>query len=155
MRVLGLDPGSNRLGYAVIEGKEVLCKGVIRLQGKPEERAGKIFREITHLIEDFGIKEAALEEVFLGKNTASLIKLAHARGALLAALGIKGVHMFEYHPSRIKKNITGNGAATKSQIMWMVRSIFGIQKLTQDEADAIAVAYCHLNSKCLHSYGEK
>ena len=151
MRVLGLDPGSNRLGYAVVEREELLCKGIIKLEGKLEERAGKIFEEIIKLVEKFEIKEAALEEIFLGRSTASLIKLAHARGALLAALGVKNVEVFEYHPSRIKKSITGNGAATKSQVIWMVKNIFGIHRVTQDEADAIAVAYCHLSAKCSRS----
>ncbi|NPA15268.1 MAG: crossover junction endodeoxyribonuclease RuvC [Deferribacteres bacterium] len=145
MRVLGIDPGSVRLGYAVFDGEALVDCGTVSLSGDMRERAYAAYRSIAEVLRRFAVSQVAMEKVFYGKNASSLIKLAQCRGAVLAALGEAGVELFEYHPSEVKKAITGNGSAPKSQVMWMVKALFSIDDLKSDAADAVAVAYCHIS----------
>ncbi len=150
MRILGIDPGSVCLGYAIFEGESLINYGTVSLSGDLKDKAYSAYRNMIKIIRDFAISHVAMEKVFYGRNVSSLIKLAQCRGAVLAAVGEADVELFEYHPSEIKKAITGNGSASKEQVIWMVKTLFSIDSLKEDEADAIAIAYCHINKmKCL------
>ncbi len=147
MRILGIDPGSVIIGYAIFNNGSLLEFGKLKLKGHQWERAFKAYDFVFNVVERFGIDEVAMEKIFYGKNVSSLIKLAEARGAILAALGACGIGVFEYHPSEIKKALTGNGSASKEQIIWMVKNLFSLTQVSEDEADAIAVAYCHVSMR--------
>jgi crossover junction endodeoxyribonuclease RuvC len=150
--VLGLDPGSRCTGYGIVRERsgvvELLETGTIR---PPQdfvlsERLGHIFRALTELIRQFGPGEAALEDVFVSKNTASALKLGQARGAALTACSVCGLSTSAYSPALVKKTLVGGGRADKQQVAFMVGQILGRKpSWAVDSSDALAVAICHLN----------
>jgi crossover junction endodeoxyribonuclease RuvC len=150
--VLGLDPGSRCTGYGIVRERsgviELLETGTIR---PPQdfglsERLGHIFRALTELIQRFGPGEAALEDVFVSKNTASALKLGQARGAALTACSVCGLSTSAYSPALVKKTLVGGGRAEKQQVAFMVGQILGRKpSWATDASDALAVAICHLN----------
>ncbi len=142
MRILGVDPGYN-LGYAVVEDeRNLLTFGVLKTKGTSSERLSTIYNKIFSIIGDFSVSVLALEEAFHGRNSKSLIKLAEARGAVLAAAGSRGIVVVELHPSEVKRGVTGRGSATKEQVRFMVSQIFGVRNISHHEADAISIAFC-------------
>ncbi len=150
LRILGLDPGSVYTGYALVEKNgsrlTAIDSGRIACPRKAPlaDRLGALSVELTGLIERLRPDAAALESVFQGLNPKSLIVLAQARGALLAALSRHGVPIREYSPTRVKTAVSGYGRADKDQVAAMVRRILGIttRKLSNDETDALAIAIC-------------
>jgi crossover junction endodeoxyribonuclease RuvC len=151
-RVLGLDPGSLRTGYGVIDCAggtlTIVAQGCIATAGGPlVDRLRVIHAKVTELIGQHQPQEIAVERVFLSKNADSALKLGQARGAALAAIpATLGVH--EYAPRAIKLAVVGVGGAEKSQVAHMVRQLLAIEmKLTADAADALAVAICHAHSR--------
>lgn len=152
MIILGIDPGTLKTGYGIIEltnGRvKLLTSGVIennRIKSLPL-RLKFIYDEITRLIEEFLPDELSIESAFYGKNVQSALKIGHARGVSILAAINKQIPAYEYTPREIKKSIVGNGAASKQQVSYMVHQFFQLkQKKTKlDETDAIAVALCHL-----------
>jgi len=93
--------------------------------------------------------EAAIESVFVSKNSASAIKLGQARGAAMAACAVAGLTVADYPPTMVKKSIVGVGRAEKEQVAFMVAQILGVKKpdWALDASDALAVALCHLNER--------
>jgi crossover junction endodeoxyribonuclease RuvC len=151
-RILGLDPGSLRTGYGVIDCTgatlTIVAQGCIATAGGPlADRLRVIHAKVTELIEQHRPQEIAVERVFLSKNADSALKLGQARGAALAAIpAALGVH--EYAPRAIKLAVVGVGGAEKSQVAHMVRHLLAIEmKLAADAADALAVAICHAHSR--------
>ena len=150
MRVLGLDPGSRYTGWGILDRSgsrlEPVAHGRIALpQKKPlSVRFGILGREIASLLERWNPETAALESLFHGVNTRSLIVLAQARGALLGTLGAARIEVVEYSPTEIKSAVTGNGRADKEQVARMVAMILGLRdvRMSPDESDALAVAIC-------------
>ncbi len=138
MAILGVDVGYN-LGYAVL-GEGLLEHGLLRTRGDVHRRLAEIFEHVSSIIRRFGIECVAVEKLFYAKSIPSLVKLAESRGAVLAAAGAMDVPVVELHPADVKKGITGNGAATKEQVLFMVKNIFGIDGISHHEADAIAIA---------------
>jgi len=152
MVVLGVDPGSNVTGYGLIEKKnnQLACVhfGLIRPPAKAPfyQRIYHIFREIEDIIASYGPNEMAIEDIFYAKNIKSSLKLAHARGAILAAAGHSGLGVFEYSPLEIKKSVVGYGRAMKEQVRDMIRVILKLrEEPSLDASDALAAAVCHLN----------
>ncbi len=152
MIILGIDPGTLKTGYGIIEltnGRvKLLSSGVIennRIKSLPL-RLKFIYDEITRLIEEFLPDELSIESAFYGKNVQSALKIGHARGVSILAAVNKQIPAYEYTPREIKKSIVGNGAASKQQVSYMVHQLLQLkQKKTKlDETDAIAVALCHL-----------
>ena len=142
MRILGVDPGYT-LGYAVVEDeRNLLTFGILKTEGSSSRRLSSIYNKVLSLIGEFSVDLLALEEAFYGKNAKSLIKLAEARGAVLAAAGSRNVEVVELHPSEVKRGVTGRGSATKEQVRFMVSQIFGLKKINHHEADAISIAFC-------------
>lgn len=152
--VLGIDPGTRYMGYAVIHGSgnrsphfllanvEVLTK-----IGDPYARLARIHELVVSLIESYGITELAIEAPFYGKNAQSMLKLGRAQGVALAASLSRGVPAVEYPPRRVKEVITSNGQASKGQVARMLSLVFptaSIESLTSyDATDALSIALCH------------
>ena len=155
--VLGLDPGSQVTGYGVVReasGRaELLAVGTIRTPsgGEMAERLGVIFTRVAELIRAHSPDEAAIESVFVSKNTASALKLGQARGAAMAACAVAGVSVAGYAPTQVKKSLVGVGRAEKEQVAFMVAQILGVKKpdWALDASDALGVAICHLNERRL------
>lgn len=154
MNILGIDPGSNICGYAVIS-KEKTKLNVLKA-GKIVLRASTFQRKILEFTESldqelYGIEihGAAMEDIFYAFNPKSVIKLAQFRGAISLKLLQDYGHFFEYTPLQVKKAITGNGKATKDQVAFIVKRILNIVNLKDknDVTDAMAVAITYLNSK--------
>ncbi len=153
-RILGLDPGSLRTGFGVIDCERgnlrIVAQGCIATSGGPlADRLRTIHARVTELIALHAPQEIAVERVFLSKNADSALKLGQARGAALAAVPLSlGVH--EYAPRAIKLAVVGVGGAEKAQVAHMVRQLLRIDlRLAADAADALAVAICHANTRRL------
>jgi crossover junction endodeoxyribonuclease RuvC len=153
-RILGLDPGSLRTGFGVIDCESgnlrIVAQGCIATSGGPlADRLRTIHARVTELIALHAPQEIAVERVFLSKNADSALKLGQARGAALAAVPQSlGVH--EYAPRAIKLAVVGVGGAEKTQVAHMVKQLLRIDlRLAADAADALAVAICHANTRRL------
>jgi crossover junction endodeoxyribonuclease RuvC len=153
-RILGLDPGSLRTGFGVIDSSggtlRIVAQGCIATAGGPlADRLRVIHARVAELIALHGPTEIADERVFLSKNADSALKLGQARGAALAAVPVTlGVH--EYAPRAIKLAVVGIGGAEKSQVAHMVKQLLAIDlKLAADAADALAIAICHAHTRKL------
>jgi crossover junction endodeoxyribonuclease RuvC len=155
VRILGLDPGSIRTGYAVVEtnGSNVsyVVSGAIRTQGDSfAERLREIFCAVDQLSAEFRPDEVAIERVFMHRNADSALKLGQARGAALSATFALKPRVFEYAPREVKQAVVGTGAAEKEQVQLMVRRLLNIKGvLGADAADALAIALCHAYSRKL------
>ena len=152
IRILGIDPGSRCTGFGIIESDGLKSRyvhsGFIKVQGEEQpEKLGDIFAQISALIEEWQPEVMAVEQVFVGKNVDSALKLGQARGAAICAGVNAGLAVGEYSPRTIKKAVVGRGAADKTQMQEMMRIILKLtEKLQSDEADALAVALCHAHS---------
>jgi crossover junction endodeoxyribonuclease RuvC len=147
-----VDPGTRCAGWAVVAGSaykpELIACGEIRLPERVAlaDRLARLHAGIATVVETYAPLEGAVEAPFHGVSARSALQLAHARGVVLAALGISGLPVFEYSPATIKKAVTGNGRAEKQQVEAMVsRLVAGaVAPGRSDIADAIAAALCHL-----------
>src|SRR3954469_3231917 len=151
-RILGLDPGSLRTGFGIIDCENgnlrIVAQGCIATSGGPlADRLRIIHARVAELIAEHLPQEIAVERVFLSKNADSALKLGQARGAALAAVPqALGVH--EYAPRAIKLAVVGVGGAEKSQVAHMVKQLLRIDlRLAADAADALAVAICHASHR--------
>jgi len=150
LRILGLDPGSRRTGYGVIERRGAdwvhVVHGCVTVTGASDalsERLRVIFESLRELITTHGPGEVAIERVFVNRNVDSALKLGQARGAALCAVP-KGLPVFEYAPRAIKLALVGSGAAEKVQVAHMIRTLLGLEgRIAPDASDALAVAICH------------
>jgi crossover junction endodeoxyribonuclease RuvC len=155
VRILGVDPGSRVLGYAVIESRPgrgllgelryVEC-GVIQAKETDslEQRLGEIATGLREVIEELRPSVVAAEDVFFSKNARSALALGQARGAALAIAGMAGLRVFAYPPAMVKQAVTGQGRAAKTQVGQMIRVLLGLKRDPRpDAADALAVAVAH------------
>lgn len=155
MIVLGIDPGSRHTGYAIVEelGERLspLDYGRISCPAKAPlpERLHRLGTGVEELVERWRPDAAALEKPFHGLNSRSLIVLAQARGALLAALAAYDLEILEYTPAQVKSAVAGHGRAAKQQVAAMVGRILTLETsgASADATDALAVAVC-----CAHRY---
>ncbi len=151
MRVLGIDCGSERTGYGVIETDGVdhrlVAAGVIRTDTKApfEQRLLAIATGLRGLIREHAPDAAAVEEVFFSANVKTALKLAQVRGVALLAIAEAGVELGDYSPLEVKTSVVGYGRAEKSQVQLMVRSLLRLREeiASEDASDALAVAICH------------
>lgn len=149
--ILGIDPGTNIMGYGLIAIKKkeisLLAMGAIHLTklGDHSIRLKKIFERTLSLIDDYKVDEMAIEAPFYGKNAQSMLKLGRAQGVAMAASLVREVPVTEYMPKKIKKAITGKGAASKDQVAAMLKTIVAFQDSPKylDATDGLAVAVCH------------
>ena len=153
VRIMGIDPGTNYMGYGVIEicdGKpEALVLGEIDMHKIKDahQKLRYIFERVRSLTESYHPTEVAFESPFFGTNVQSMLKLGRAQGVAIAAvLSVSDdLPIAEYAPSRIKQAITGRGQATKEQVATMINSILGTDYKPRklDATDGMAVALCH------------
>ncbi len=150
--ILGIDPGTAITGYGVVvkEGGNVVSLvecGIVRTSSGEALafRIREIYEEVTALIERHSPSVVAVEDVFQGKNVQSVLKLGHARGAILLAAALSEIPIAEYSPREIKKAVVGNGNATKDQVAFMVQQQLRLKVAPSpaDAADGVAVALCH------------
>ncbi|QYH39700.1 crossover junction endodeoxyribonuclease RuvC [Algoriphagus sp. NBT04N3] len=149
--ILGIDPGTNVMGYGLIltEGKQykLLQYGVIHLKKYEthELKLKKIFERITGIIDEFLPDTVALEAPFYGANVQSMLKLGRAQGVAMAAALAREIPITEYSPKKVKQSVTGNGNASKEQVAAMLQTLFKLEELPKmlDATDALAVALCH------------
>jgi crossover junction endodeoxyribonuclease RuvC len=147
--VLGIDPGSRRCGFGVVarEGGRlrVLESGVLVPGERPmAERLGLILTGLELVIARARPEEVAVEQVFSGASPRSALVLGQARGVALAAAARAGLPVHEYAPSAVKLAFTGSGRADKDQMLRTAFALLGVTAALSDEADAIALAVCHL-----------
>ncbi len=152
-KILGIDPGTNLLGYAVLQinGKtlKLITMGALRLQSYPDHttKLKEIFLQLQEIIETYLPSQMSIEAPFYGKNVQSMLKLGRAQGVAMAAAMTMGLDITEYSPKKIKQSVTGSGNASKEQVAAMLQSILGI-KITSgliDATDALAAALTHYN----------
>jgi crossover junction endodeoxyribonuclease RuvC len=149
MRVLGIDCGTERTGWGVIESDgrrhTILSHGVIRCATRDPlgTRLAMIAGGLRGVIVEFAPESAAVEEVFFSMNVKTALKLAHVRGVALLAVTEAGLGLGEYSPLEVKVSVVGYGRAEKQQVQLMVKSLTGVGIESEDAADAIAVAICH------------
>ncbi|WP_363320775.1 crossover junction endodeoxyribonuclease RuvC [Acidiferrobacter sp.] len=151
MRVLGVDPGSRRTGFGIVDDKGgqpayVACGVVVSVSGTMAERLHRIFAGLTEVVECYRPDACAVERVFFARNPDSALKLGQARGAALVALAGAGLDIHEYTALQIKKATVGVGYADKGQVQHMIRALLGLSaRPSADAADALACALCHLH----------
>jgi crossover junction endodeoxyribonuclease RuvC len=152
VRILGLDPGSRRTGFGVIEcrGQElrVVAHGCLNVAAAaPTRRLRLIFEGLKALVCEHAPAEVAVERVFVSRNPDSALKLGQARGAALCAIPA-GVPVFEYAARAVKLAVVGSGAAEKFQVAHMMRVLLALtERPGADAADALAVAVCHAHAR--------
>jgi crossover junction endodeoxyribonuclease RuvC len=152
MRVLGIDCGTERTGYGVIDsdGRDhrMIAAGVIRCRAKTslESRLVDIARGLREVIQLHAPESAAVEEVFYAHNVKTALKLCHVRGIALLTIAEAGLHFGEYSPLEVKISVVGYGRAEKQQVQLMVKSLLGLSEPldSEDASDAVAVAICHV-----------
>jgi len=151
VRILGIDPGTQVCGYAVLEsdGHEarVLECGTVaggRGHGVPE-RLKVIYNGLRSVIERLQPDVVAVEGAFFGKNVRSALKIGEARGVALLAAATGGLDVVEYAPAAVKRAVVGHGRAHKSQVQQMVKVICHLpdDPMPEDATDALAIALCH------------
>lgn len=155
MIILGIDPGTNILGYGIIiadrQKFSVLDFGSKKItkSDSPAEKLSEIYHMVSELIKLYRPDELAIESPFYGKNIQSMLKLGRAQGVAMAAAFEAGLTVEEYPPKKIKLAITGRGNSSKEQVAGMLQHILKIQlDLNElDASDALACAVCHANSR--------
>jgi crossover junction endodeoxyribonuclease RuvC len=149
--ILGIDPGTNVMGYGVIMSKgqklTLLQFGVIHLNKytNHELKLKKIFERVISLIDEFSPDHMALEAPFFGKNIQSMLKLGRAQGVAMAAALSRDISITEYAPKKVKQSVTGNGNASKEQVAQMLKTLLKFEETPKllDATDALGVAICH------------
>ena len=151
--IMGIDPGTNVMGYGVIKvvgnKAEMVSMGVIDLRKMtdPYLRLGYIFDRVTGIIDSFLPDEMAIESPFFGKNVQSMLKLGRAQGVAIAAAIHHDIPIHEYAPLKIKMAITGVGSASKQQVAGMLQRMLNLDAEEMpkfmDATDALGAAYCH------------
>lgn len=155
IRILGIDPGSQRTGIGIIDADDrgatthVFHHALKLLDNETFPlRLKQIFDEVCAIIAEHRPHEVAIERVFMARNPDSALKLGQARGAAICAAVHTGLTVTEYAPKEIKQAVVGAGAAGKEQVQHMVGVLLNIsQKLQADAADALAIALTHAHTR--------
>ncbi len=156
--ILGIDPGSQVTGFCIISGKtssmhgiQIISAGVIRPKGNcsHSDRLGQIHQSVFEIAQKHQPHECAIEKGFTGVNHKTALRLGETRGAIIAAVRRMGAPIAELSPTEVKKQITGNGHATKEDVARALLAILGFDRGTMpfDVSDAAAIAYCHALKK--------
>ena len=149
--ILGIDPGTNILGYGIIrvdsKGPHYVDMGVFDLRkiSDPFEKLANIFAGVGELMDEYKPDELAVESPFYGKNAQVILKLGRAQGAAITAAVMRGIPVAEYAPRKAKIAICGNGAASKEQVALMIGKTLKVELESKylDATDALAIALCH------------
>lgn len=154
MRILGIDPGYATIGFGVLDyqGADFRTVEYGAILTQPDlpfpARLSQIYTDMSYLLEKHRPQAMAIEELFMGQNKTTGIKVAEARGVILLACEQHGVPITEYTPLQVKSAVTGYGKAVKSQVMDMTKRILHLSEVPRpdDTADALAIAICHGHS---------
>lgn len=152
-RVLGIDPGTHRAGYGIVEadGARVICiaAGVIKTKEKAplEARLHTVHAALATLIATHAPTSVAVEEVYVGEHASAALALGHARGVALLAAAQAGLVVTPYPASVVKRTVVGKGSASKDQVALILRAILGLREMPGvDATDALAIALTHLRA---------
>jgi len=153
-RAIGIDPGTARLGYAVIEaqGEKLTLLTCAAIATSPKmampQRLARIYAELSAVVRAHAPGEMAVEELFFAKNVTTAVAVGQARGIALLVAAQAGLAVSEYKPMQVKQAVHGYGLATKEQVGEMVRVLLHLPHVPtpDDAADAAAIAICHLNT---------
>jgi crossover junction endodeoxyribonuclease RuvC len=153
MRVLGIDPGSETLGWGVVEGGglkySLVDYGIIKSSARQpfSKRLLKAYQGIEEVVDRFSPEILAVEDTFYAVNVGVALKLGQVRGAMLLLAEQRGMRIAEYSPRLIKQTVVGYGAAEKQQVQEMVRILLRMKTVPtpHDAADALAIAICHFH----------
>jgi len=153
MRVMGIDPGTHRMGFGILESvgrdyKLVIC-GTIRAASKDPiaKRLHHMFESLQKNIQSYKPDVVALETLFFAKDIRAVERIGEARACAMLAASKQGIEVIEYAPTAVKKSVTGNGRATKEQVQFMVKRLLSLKEAPAlDASDALALAMCHLHS---------
>lgn len=147
-RVLGVDPGTVRLGWGIVDAPGArltrVASGVVRAAGPRADRLAAICDALLALCERFQPAALSLEQTFVGDNIQTAFRLGEARGAVMVAASRAGLQVAEYSPAAIKVAVAGSGRAAKAQMQHMVARLLNVEALAEDEADALGAAICHV-----------
>ncbi len=151
MILLGIDPGFDRCGWAVVslEGRTVRPLAfdtiVTSRRDTKYQRLAQIINECTRIFQEHAIDEIAMEELFFARNVNTALPVSEVRGIFFSLAIQRQIPLFEYKPSQIKQTVTGYGQATKQQVLQMVTRQLGLEKIPKidDTGDALAVALTH------------
>jgi len=156
MRVLAIDPGYERLGIAVLEKEDstketLLFSECFKTSSKEEhyDRIAQIQKRIEWVINEYSPNDLSIETLFFNQNVKTALKVAEARGVIIATSRNLSLDIFEYSPQQIKTSVTGNGASDKNSVIKMIPLLIKLEKEVKidDEFDAIAAGICHISSK--------
>lgn len=155
-KIVGIDPGSYRMGFAVIEAHRQTCK-LLYAEVLEAPRALPLYGRLAKILDvletrlaEIAPEEAAIEDLFHGENARSAFHLGLARGIAVAACLRRGLPIHEYAPTKVKSVVTGHGRADKTQVKKMLEMCLGFElKVGLDATDAIAIAFCHAQSSRL------
>lgn len=160
VRIVGLDPGLRNTGWGVIDIQgnrlKYVAHGVVKSDGELDlaPRLQQLYVGLEKVISTYNPREAAVEETFVNANPASALKLGMARGVVLLAPAMANLLVGEYSANKVKKSVVGSGHADKNQVALMVqRLLTGCGSVTQDAADALAVAICHAHHRGMRILG--
>ena len=153
MRVLGIDPGSETLGWGIVEGNGLkyaaVDYGIVRSNRRDpfSKRLANVYDGVSAVIESFRPDVVSIEEAFYAVNAGVAIKLGQVRGVMLLLAEQRGLTIAEYAPRLIKQTVVGYGAAEKHQVQEMVKMLLGLKSVPtpHDAADALAIAICHFH----------
>lgn len=152
LRVMGIDPGLTRCGLSVVQagrGRQILpvAVGVVRTPSDAElsERLLRISKAVGDWMDEYRPDVVAMERIFERGNVSTVMHTAHAVGVMVLAAAERGIPVYQYTPSEVKKAISGNGRADKKQMTTMITRILGLSETPKpaDAADALAIAVCH------------
>lgn len=157
VRILGIDPGTNVMGYAILDvdgnHAQVVVLGTVQMARVTDHyaRLKRIFERINVIIEEFKPHELAIEAPFCGKNVQTMLKLGRAQGVCMAAALHHNMPVTEYPPTSVKQSITGSGGASKEQVADMLQRMLHFADIPKylDATDALAIAYSHFLAKQL------
>ena len=150
MRILGIDPGLQKMGWGIIESDghrlSFIACGLVKTTASKTlpERLAQIDSALYDVLKRFSPQQAAIEETFVNNNAASSLKLGAARGVAMVVPARQGLIVGEYPANLVKKSVVGAGKASKDQVGMMIRTLLpACGEISEDEADALAVAICH------------
>lgn len=151
MRIVGIDPGTARIGWGVIEGEKqrysLVRYGCIETEKTKQayHRLQEIYQEVYGLLMTERPDQVVVEELFFAKNVTTAIGVGQARGVILLAAAQANLPVFEYTPMQVKQAVTGHGRAEKAQIQQMIKLLLKLKEIPKpdDAADALAIALTH------------
>jgi crossover junction endodeoxyribonuclease RuvC len=150
MRVLGIDPGLERVGWGVLDkaGSQLKVQGYGLIKTPKvaaQDRFLQIHEEVTAIIKKHRPERLAIEKLFFAKNQTTVMDVARASGVIILAAAQSGLEIHELSPPEIKKGVTGVGNADKKQVQFMITKILGLKETPKpdDVADALAIAAAH------------